>query len=121
MLPPQYLRALSLSLRAPCPCCGPGQHDSCQDYCNTLSVALRVCVKLCPALCDPMNQSPSSGSSVHGILKNTGVGSHSLPPEVLPYRGIEPKSLTSPALAGGFFATSATWEALQLPYVPLIV
>ena len=60
-----------------------------------------------------MNRSPS-GSSVHGILKNTGVGSHSLPPEVLPYRGIEPKSLMSPALAGGFFATSATWEALQL-------
>ena len=26
---------------------------------------------------------------------------------------IEPKSLTSPALAGGFFTTSATWEALR--------
>ena len=24
--------------------------------------------------------------------------------------GIEPASLTSPALAGGFFTTSATWE-----------
>ena len=30
----------------------------------------------------------------------------------LPYLEIEPTSLTSPALAGGFFATSATWEAL---------
>jgi len=25
--------------------------------------------------------------------------------------GIEPTSLASPALAGGFFTTSATWEA----------
>ena len=29
----------------------------------------------------------------------------------LPNPGIEPESLTSPALAGGFFTTSATWEA----------
>ena len=29
----------------------------------------------------------------------------------LPDPGIEPKSLTSPALAGGFFTTSAVWEA----------
>ena len=32
-------------------------------------------------------------------------------PEDLPSPGIEPISLTSPALAGGFFATSATWES----------
>ena len=30
----------------------------------------------------------------------------------LPDPGIEPVSLTSPALAGGFFTTSATWEGL---------
>ena len=29
----------------------------------------------------------------------------------LPNPGIEPGSLTSPALAGGFFTTSTTWEA----------
>ena len=29
----------------------------------------------------------------------------------LPNPGIKPLSLTSPALAGGFFTTSATWEA----------
>ena len=33
-------------------------------------------------------------------------------PGDLPNPGIEPKSLTSPALAGGFFTTSATWEAM---------
>ena len=34
------------------------------------------------------------------------------PPEDLPHPGAEPVSLTSLALAGGFFTTSATWEAL---------
>ena len=34
-----------------------------------------------------------------------------LPPGDLPDPGIEPTSLISPALAGGFFTTSTTWEA----------
>ena len=38
-----------------------------------------------------------------------------LPPGDLPNPGIEPESLMSPALAGGFFTASATWEDLQLP------
>ena len=33
------------------------------------------------------------------------------PPGDLPDPGIDPVSLRSPALAGGFFTTSATWEA----------
>ena len=35
------------------------------------------------------------------------------PPGELPDPGIGPASLLSPALAGGFFTTSATWEALN--------
>ena len=35
------------------------------------------------------------------------------PPGGLPDPGIEPRSLLPPALAGGFFTTSATWEAQQ--------
>ena len=35
---------------------------------------------------------------------------YSLPGD-LPHPGIKPSSLTSPALAGGFLITSATWEA----------
>ena len=35
------------------------------------------------------------------------------PPWDLPNPGIEPKSLTSTALAGRFFTTSATWEAQE--------
>ena len=35
------------------------------------------------------------------------------PPGDLPNPGVKPASLTSPALAGGFFTTSASWEALS--------
>ena len=35
------------------------------------------------------------------------------PPEDLPDPGMEPAFLKSPALAGGFFTTSITWEALK--------
>ena len=35
-----------------------------------------------------------------------------LPSPDLSHPGVEPGSLTSPALAVGFFTTSATWEAL---------
>ena len=41
--------------------------------------------------------------------KNTGECCHAL--GSLPNPGIEPMSLTSPASTGGFFTTSATWEA----------
>ena len=34
------------------------------------------------------------------------------PPRYLPDPGIKPASLMSPAMVGGFFTTSATWEAL---------
>ena len=65
----------------------------------------------CPALCDPMDCS-RPGSSVHGILQaRIQEWVACPPPRDLPDPGIEPASLTSPALAGGFFTTSATWEA----------
>ena len=35
-------------------------------------------------------------------------------PRDFPDPGIEPMSLESPALAGGFFTTSATWEAQRV-------
>ena len=38
-------------------------------------------------------------------------GLPSPPPGDLPDSGIEPAPLMSPALAGGFFTTNATWEA----------
>ena len=39
------------------------------------------------------------------------------PPGDLPEPGLEHVSLTSPALAGGFFITSATWEAQFYVYI----
>ena len=43
--------------------------------------------------------------------KNTGVDCHVLLQGIFLTQGLNPTSLTSPALAGGFFTTSATWEA----------
>ena len=42
-------------------------------------------------------------------------------PEDLPHPGIEPESLTFPALAGGFFTTSATWEAQAFNKCKLLI
>ena len=52
------------------------------------------------------------GFSVHGISQAGILNRLPFPsPGDLPNLGIEPASLTSPALADGFFTTSATWEA----------
>ena len=52
------------------------------------------------------------GSSVHGILQAGILEWVAFPsPGDLPNPGIELESLASPALAGEFFITSATWEA----------
>ena len=53
--------------------------------------------------------------AVHKILQQEyQSGLPCPPPGDLPNPGIEPMSLTSPALADGFFSTSTTWEALLL-------
>ena len=59
----------------------------------------------CPALCNPMDCSPPS-SSVHGILQARILECVAMPSfRGFSDPGIEPASLTSPALAGGFFTT----------------
>ena len=53
------------------------------------------------------------GSTVHGFSRQEYWSEFPcLPPGDLLDLGMEPESLMSPALAGGFFMTSATWEAL---------
>ena len=57
-------------------------------------------------------------SSVYGILQARtldGVGCHFLLQGIFPTQGSNPHlpSLVSPALAGRFFTTNATWEALS--------
>ena len=44
---------------------------------------------------------------------------HTLPPGDLPDPEIEPASLLTSALAGGFLTTSTTWEALY-KYEPMV-
>ena len=68
-------------------------------------------LQLYPTLCNPMDCSPSA-SSVHGILQARILEWVAISSSGdLPDPGIEPASLTSPNLAGGFFTTSTTWEA----------
>ena len=79
-----------------------------------LHVLRYVCsdAQLYLTLCDPMDCSPP-GSSVHGDSpgKNSGVGCHFLLLGLfLTYRS--KLCLQSPALAGRFFSSSTTWEAL---------
>ena len=66
-----------------------------------------MCAQSCPTLCDPMDCSPP-GSSDLGIFqaRTHWSGLPFPPPGDLPNPGIEPTSLMSPALAGGFFTTS---------------
>ena len=69
----------------------------------------------CQALCDSMDYSLPD-SSVHGAYpgKNTGVGCHALLQGIFLTQGSNSSFLLSPASAGRFFTTSATWETLKL-------
>ena len=77
-------------------------------YCAVLFLI----TQLCPTFCNPREGNPP-GSSVHGDSpgKNTGVGFHALLQRIFPTQGSNPCLFSLPALAGGFFTTSATWEA----------
>ena len=68
----------------------------------------------CLTLCEPKDCSPP-GSSIHGFSRQAYWSAWPCPsPADLPNPGIKPKSLTFPAVAGGFFTTSTIWEALLL-------
>ena len=79
-----------------------------------------ACVKSlqsCLTLCKPMDCSPP-GCPVHGIFQARILEWVAMPSSKdLPSPGIELAPLMSPALARGFFTTSATWEAYIYVYV----
>ena len=76
-------------------------------YVHTCSVA-----QSCPTLWDPMDWS-LLGSTVHGIFQARILQLVAIPYSGdLPNPGIKLLSFVSPALAGRFFTSSATWEAL---------
>ena len=75
----------------------------------------------CLTLCNPMDCSPP-GSSVHGISQARILEWVVTPSSGdLPDSGIELVSLSSPALADGFFTTNTTWEAFTLSQNSLLV
>ena len=74
-------------------------------------------LQLCLTLCNPMGCSPP-GSSVHGDSpgKNTAVGCHALLQGIFPTQGLN-WCLMSPAVAGGFFTTSATGSRILIIFL----
>ena len=70
----------------------------------------------CPTLCDLVDCSPPGSTCLSmGFSQQKYWSGLPCPsPGDLPHPGIKSVSLTSPALAGGFFATSTTWEAPTL-------
>ena len=87
---------------------------------NGGSLCSRLVANFCLTLCDSMDCSPP-GSSVHEDSpgKNTGMGCHALLQTFLA-QGLN-WDLLSPALAGGFFTTSNTWEAHIIVQLILIL
>ena len=76
-------------------------------------------LQLCPTLCDPMDLACQATLSMGFSRQEYWSGLPCPPPGDLPDAGIESGSLVSPALAGGFFTTSATWEAPKITTVVL--
>ena len=66
----------------------------------------------CLTLCDTTELAHQAPLSIGFSRKEYRSGLPCPPPGDLPDTGIEPASLMSPTLAGGFFTSSATWEAL---------
>ena len=64
----------------------------------------------CPTLCNPMDCSLQAPLSMGFSRQEYRSGLPCPPPGDLPDPGIKPTSLMSPALASGFFTTSATWK-----------
>ena len=87
----------------------------------TLAPAIcRLSLLVILTLCDPRDSS-LPGSHVLGILQARILEWVAMPSSRdLPYPGFKSSSLLSPALAGRFFTTSATWEAHPhpLPVIP---
>ena len=76
----------------------------------TFNVCMHVkSLQSCPTLCNPMDHSAPLSM---GFSRQESWSWLTFPsPGDLPNQGIQPTSLMSPALAGGFFTTSTNWEA----------
>ena len=73
----------------------------------------------CLTLCNPRGLYPSRlPCPWDSPGKTTGVGCHALLQGIFPPPGRGPVSPTAPALAGRFFTTGATWDAVYINSFP---
>ena len=75
-------------------------------------------LQFCLTLCNPWTVAHQAPLSMEFSRQEHWSGLPFPPPGDLPDPGIEPMSLKSPALAGRFFTTSATWEATYVYLIP---
>ena len=83
-----------------------------------LWISIHVCSQSSPTLCDPID--PRFLCPWDSPGRNTGVGCHGLLQGIFLTQGSNLCLLTSPALAGGFFTTTATWGTLEYKWLSLI-
>ena len=107
-------------------------YSSCMSLRDSVCVCVRVCVCVCVCVCvhvlsrfshvhlfATLWAAARQGPQSMGFSRQEHWSGLPCPsPGDLTNPGIEPTSLTSPALAGGFFTASVTWDAhltLMLP------
>ena len=78
-------------------------------------------LQLCPTLCNLWTVAHQAPLSMEFCRQEYWGGLPCHPPGDLPNPGVEPVFLPSLALSGGFFTTSATWEASFNPMYPNII
>ena len=79
-------------------------------------IVYNVCAKLpqsCPTLCDPWTVANQAPLTMEFSKREYWSGLPCPPAGDLPNPVIKPRSITSVAVAGRFFTTSATWEAMK--------
>ena len=86
------------------------------DTISRVLVRASKSLQSCLTLCDPWTVAHQAPLSVGFSRHRSRSGLPCPPPGDLPKPGIEPASLTSASLAGGFFTPRATWEALLGPH-----
>ena len=82
---------------------------------NLMSVCGVKLLQFCPTLYNPMDDIARQAPLSMGFSRQEyRSGLPFSPPRGLLDPGIQPMSVTSPAVAGGFFTTSATWTPMRL-------
>ena len=85
-------------------------HQTVHGFMSIHAKSLRLCLTLCNPMDYIARQAPLF---MRFSRQEYWSGLSCPPPKDLPDPGIEPTSLMSPALAGRFFTTNATWEGLK--------